>query len=92
MPSKHGHEGLIVWCSLSDLMGLGPICGGQDVQFGFLGVRCRGTREVEHLRMIEMDHGASIDNVLGSVPVVKNIMVLDDDSLVVIPKLIKCRR
>ncbi len=89
-PSEHGHKGLVVGSLFVDLMGMSIIHGG-DIQVVVLWVRCRGTREVKGLSMLCVDHDTGIDDMLGGVPAIKDIMVLYHNSLVVITKLIKCR-
>jgi len=46
---------------------------------------------VKGLSLVGVDHDASIDDVLGGVLAVQDIMALHDNSLVVVTKLIKCR-
>jgi len=41
--------------------------------------------------MVGVDHDTGINDVLGGVPTVQDIMALHDNSLVVVTKLIKCR-
>jgi len=67
-------------------MGMRFIHGGQDIQ-----VRIRGRHLglVKGVCMVSVDRGACINDMLGSIPTVENIMTLHNHPLFVVTKLIE---